>query len=241
MNNLIPAVDKTVQLLLYLSGHKATQSELCRELDISMSTTYRILATLQHHRWVRKLRGGVYELAEGMLALNSGNHSEIILLEKVSGKLSEITLQYGIAGKISLRRGDSQITYFRSELPDAVSLTGRTGSSFPLGEGSVGAVLLADESYENIMALLHGCRVDIPEKSNPELLFKAISEVKEQGFVLNLRRNRWNIAALSVPVRNHTGSIIAALTLIGTVDDFAGSSSKLWSGRLKAALNEVYN
>ena len=50
MNNMIPAVDKTIQLLTRLSEQESTQAELSRSLGIAMSTTYRILMTLQEHR-----------------------------------------------------------------------------------------------------------------------------------------------------------------------------------------------
>ena len=57
MNNTIPAVEKAVQLLLALAEGEKTQAELSAGLGISMSTAYRILTTLQAHRWVRKNSG----------------------------------------------------------------------------------------------------------------------------------------------------------------------------------------
>ena len=56
MNNTIPAAEHTIAVLEYLSSTAsgATQSEICKKLQISMSSTYRILQTLLKHRWARK-------------------------------------------------------------------------------------------------------------------------------------------------------------------------------------------
>ena len=120
------------------------------------------------------------------------------------------------------------MTYFRAEPSGPVALTGHVGSTFPLIEGSVGAALLANEPEEEISALLRECEADIPEKKNPEILYDAIREVRENGIVFNLRKNRWNIAACSKPVTDHKGNIIAAVTLIGVQEDFTGKNRKKW-------------
>ena len=238
MNNQIPAVDKAVQLLLLLSEREATQAELSRALGISMSTCYRILMTLQEHRWVVKKSGAVYLLGAGLLPLTRGMTRELSLLERMTEKVSEISSRHQIACKLSVRKEDKQLTYFRAEPPGPVALTGQAGSTFPIIEGSVGAALLCDASADEIAALVESCSDDIPEKTNPQLLRDAIMEVRESGTVLNNRKNRWNIAALSIPVCDATGKVIAALTVIGSTDDFTPSNRKQWDSILKGIIED---
>ena len=238
MNNTIPAVDKTIQLLEMLSKGAYTQSELSRTLEISMSSCYRILQTLLAHNWVEKNDSGVYTLSTGVLPLLKFFDRDLELLKKARAKVDEICLKHHIACKLSLRRGNLQITEYRAEPAGPVTLTGVPGSTFPLVEGSVGAALLADDSDENIISCLAGCDAPIPEKEDPELLRAAVAEVRRNNCVLNMRKNRWNIAALSVPLRNTSGRIFAALTLIGSVDDFAGTRRKKYEELLKKAVFE---
>ena len=238
MNNTIPAVDKTIQLLLQLSEKEATQAELSRSLGISMSTTYRILMTLLNHRWVFKSEEGVYRLSDGILPLTLGFSHEVNLLERVTEKVREISGKHQIACKISVRKENLQMTYFRAEPSGPVALTGNIGSTFPLIEGSVGAALLVNEPEEEITALLRECDAEIPEKENPEILYDAIREVRENGIVFNLRKNRWNIAACSKPITDINGNIIAAITLIGVLEDFTGKNRKKWISILDDAVNE---
>lgn len=229
MNNKIPAVDKAVQMLLALSKKDATQAELCASLGIAQSTCYRILMTLHEHRWVCKKSGAAYTLGDGLLPLTRGLSRELSLLERLEEKVSAISSRHSIACKLSVRNGDKQLTYFRAEPPGPVALTGQAGSTFPIIEGSVGAALLCDATDDEIAELVASCGDDIPEKSDPELLRDAIREVRENGTVLNVRKNRWNIAALSIPVRDSTGKVIAALTLIGSTDDFIPSKRLHWN------------
>ena len=236
MNNKIPAVEKTIQMLLTLSGKEATQSELSKTLGISMSTTYRILMTLLEHRWISKSEGGVYTLSDGILPLVFGFSQEVNILEKTAEKVKKLSEKYQIACKISVRKENLQMTCFRAEPRGPVALTGQTGSTFPLIEGSVGAVLLAGETDDAIEKLVEECDAEIPEKQDPTLLYDAIREVREHGVVFNLRKNRWNIAACSAPVYDLSGKIIAAVTLIGVLEDFAGKNQKKWITVLEKTL-----
>lgn len=226
MNNKIPAVEKTITLMELLARYPGgmAQSGLKRELGISMSTTYRILQTLLKHHWVRKNPDATYTLDHGLLPLLYPFRHRMQILDQTEPVLKQIADRYDIAAKLSIRRGGEQVTLLRAEPAGPVALTGQSGSSFPLIEGSVGAALLCDESEADIEELIAECRTDLAERRHPELLFSAIAEVRNRGYVFNLRKNRWNIAAVSMPVRDERGSVIAALTLIGTESDFSGSS-----------------
>jgi len=239
MNNKIPAVEKTVLLLQALSQKRYSQAELSKELKITMSTTYRILSTLRNHDWVRKNETGEYALSSGLMPLLSHFRTEMERLEHAKKIVARISRKYQIACKLSIRRDHEQLTLFRAEPPGPVALTGQTGSTFPLIEGSVGAALLSMETEETLRRLLAECSADIPEKKEPELLFKGIAEVREKGYTLNLRKNRWNIAAMSMPLYGEeNNSVAAALTLIGGAEDFAGSKARKLASILRNAIDE---
>lgn len=228
MNNTIPAVDKTMQLLEALALNPASQAQLSDRLGISSSTTYRILVTLGQRNWVRKDGDGRFQLANGLLPLlhSLGNDAEV--LERARLRVASIASEHGIACKLSLRHGLEQLTDFRAEPPGPVAFTGQAGSTFPLIEGSVGAALLSGQSEAAVMQCVKACTADIPEKTNPELLLGGIHEVHERGCVLNRRKNRWRIAAMSAPLHNHGGSVIAAITLIGAMGELTARRRSKW-------------
>lgn len=240
MNNTIPAVDHTLQLLEVLSSRDdgAAQSVLQRELGISASSTYRILQTLLKHRWVKKDDCGCYTLDHGLLPLAHHCYHNMRIFEHAQFILERITAELRLSCKISLRRGEEQTTIMRSELPGPFALAGKVGVSFPVVEGSVGAALLYREDNPTVLSLLERCQVDIPEKHSPELLLNSIQEVRENGAVFNLRKNRWNIAAGSVPLHDRDRRVVAALTVIGNLEDFSGKNISLIRSALLQAAQE---
>ena len=243
MNNTIPAVEHTIAVLEYMSSTDSgvTQSEIRQKLQISMSSAYRILQTLLKHRWVRKDDAGRYELDHGILPLVHHCYRSMQIFEHAQGLMDDITRKLNVSCKISLRRGDEQTTIMRSELAGPFSLTGRIGVSFPVVEGSVGAALLYRENNDKILELLSRCAVDIPEKSFPEQLLNAVQEVRENGVVFNLKKNRWNIAAGSIPLHDRERRVVAALTVVGNLEDFSNEKLPLLTDAMRHAAQECEN
>ena len=220
----IPAVEKTIHILEILSQNPAglTHARLTELCSITASTCYRILQTLMKNGWVRKEPDGSYVLSSGLLplalkvaALDGENW------ENIQPVLDGLSRETGLSCKLSIRKGETeQYVLARAEAPGPFSVTGRTGITFPLVEGSVGAALLADSLKAERTALLRKIAADIPEKKDRKVLEDAVDFVQKHGYILNTEHNRWRIGALSVPVRNRCGRITAALTLLGVADDF---------------------
>ena len=220
--NTIPAVEKTLEVVICLSNQPAgvTQQELVSRLGLSYSSWYRILRTLQNGAWVTKGADGRYRLGENFLILARRAADPARRFESCRPVLERLAAESGLCAKLSIRRGGEQLTVLRAESPRPVSVTGREGASFPVIEGSVGAALLADASEEEIELLARNCREEVPERNHPELVLGRIRAVRDEGFTLNMGVNRWRIGAMSVPVRDNSGMVVAALTLLGYDEDF---------------------
>lgn len=234
---IIPAVDKAVAILRYLGGRQggASQAELSEALSITSTTCYRILQSLLRAGFLHKT-GGSYDLGGGILAVvqKLNEHSaHFACAQPILYRLAEGS---GLSTKLSIRQGEEQLSILRSESPLPMSVTGKVGSHFPLIEGSVGAALLADTPEREIRTLAKRCRTRVPEQNHPELILAGVQAIREHGYCLNAGQNRWHVEALSVPVRDKAGTIVAALTLLGTQADFAEKRlSKIVRLALRAA------
>lgn len=214
-NNIIPAVERAVALLDYLSTQKdgATQAQLQKALGLSMSSTYRILQTLGAAHWVRKDEDGRYLLGSGLLPLLNRIHGGRGLLDHLQPLIDRLAHHHHLTCKISVRRGGEQVTLLRTESDAPVTLTGRVGARFPVTEGSVGAALLSRETEECLHLLLEASPSNLPEKRNPALLFEGIRAVRSKGYAVN-KNNRWKVTALSAPIHHPDGTVLAALTFV---------------------------
>ncbi|NMA46620.1 MAG: IclR family transcriptional regulator [Lentisphaerae bacterium] len=240
MKNTIPAVEKTMATLAQLADMPdgAPQATLQQATGTTASTAYRILQTLMKHDWVRKRQDGHYELSHGLLPLLLAFRQRLEHFDHAQSILDRLAAENDIACKLSIRQDNEQLTLLRAE-PDApITLTGRSGSRFPLIEGTVGAALLSQEDDKRIAELIHDCPAAIAEKEQPELVFNAVRDIRRHGYAVNIRKNRWNIAAMSTPISNADGAVIAALTLIGLESDFQGKKRHALARRLLHAAAE---
>ena len=241
--NTVPAVEKTVSILELLIRAEAglTHAQLAENCGVTVSTCYRILKSLEKHNWIEKHSDGTFSPGQGLFSLSvklcanqSGNW------EQARQILSRLSTKTHLACKLSVRRGDEQVVTARAESPGPFSVSGRTGATFPVMEGSVGAALLADTPRDELEDLLKHCREAIPEKEDPELLFHAVDTVKKTGYILNTSHNRWRIGALSVPLRDPMGRIAGALTLLGMEDDFSETHIPRYLKAMKQAQDSFF-
>jgi len=214
--HVIPAVEKTLSLLSFLGSKAggATQAELASELDITMSTCYRILQTLNKHDWVRRGEGARYDISGGILSAAGKMVSHTARFANAQPVLERLAYQTGLSCKLSVRVGDEQMTVLRAESPEPMSVSGKVGARFPIVEGTVGAALLCSESPESIRRLSEVCQESIDEKADPESVLARIAQIKAKGYCSSLESSRWQIDAISCPVPGEGGKPAAALTLV---------------------------
>jgi len=222
-NHLIPALDKALSLLEHLGRNAggASQAELSSTLDISQSTCYRILQTLQLHDFVRKQSGGRFDISGGLLSASMRLVDRAKRFERAQPTLEALSAKTGFSSKLSIRQGFEQISILRAESPQDVAVSGKVGARFPVIEGSVGAALLFSEDDATIEELIASCKEPIDEKKDQDLLPSRIAEIKRKGVALNAKENRWNVEAMSAPVFDPvSGQSVAAITLIGFKSEF---------------------
>lgn len=232
--NTIPAVEKSIAMLLYLSTHElgATRTELATALGVTRSTCYRIMQTLLGADFIRKNESNRYELSNGLLPIARKVIMATDRFSKMLPILEDLAKDTGLCCKLSIRQGDSQLPILRAESPRLVSVSSKIGVRFPVIEGSVGAALLSDTPESMVRLLALQCKVVVPESGNTELVMEGISQIKKKGYCFNPGNNRWNIDAMSVPVYGSEKKVAAALTLLGSKEDFSEAGEARLAKRL---------
>ena len=213
MNNTVPSVTAAIRVVetLATSRHGMPQAALAKSLGLSASTCYRILQSLAEHGWVVKESRGIWRLGAGLLPVAAAMGESVVALEHCRAILHLVARGHAIACKLSVRRGVEQVVVARAEPASTVQMTGREGASFPIAEGSSGAALLcdlADDTISDLFAANPSRQTTLP------FLRSAIRQVRKDGWCLRERITAWPISALSAPVRNASGAIVAALSFL---------------------------
>ncbi|MDF3057858.1 MAG: transcriptional regulator [Rariglobus sp.] len=233
----IPVLTKAIAVLRAVSGGRkeTTTKALAHELGISHSTVYRILQTLIAEDCVRTSAGGNHELSFGLLPLLQPLARHELLVETARPILSRLAAETGLAAKLSVRQGDQAVALIRAESPRETAVSVRVGSAFHLTLGSSGAVLLSERPADECRRLIDGAPKSCWEHQTRADVEKRIAECRRLGVCSDFGGFRPSVHAMSAPVRDRTGAIVATMTVVGFVQDFEGRKNKAHTRALLAA------
>ena len=224
--NLNNSVTKAFTLLEYFTPDRPEWGvrELAIKLGANKSTTYRLMATLENLKVLRKspisekysLGLKLFELGNRVSIQNafvSQTHPE---LEKVGAEITE-TVHLGILQNHQVLMVD------KVERLSGLKLNSRIGTLSPSYCTGLGKVLLAHlgpsklETILNEISLSANTPFSITQKS---VLFKQLEQIAILGYAID--REEWEIGLIcvAVPVFNQENEIVAAISAAGPANRF---------------------
>lgn len=228
-------------------------SEIGREIGLSKTAVYNILATFEGRRMVnRDPRTSRYRLGWRLYELGAElqRHNELApvarpLLEELAERTGE-TVLFGILDRTGVTYVD------RVESDRSIRMVAAPGRQASLHATASGKVLLAHQPPEFVDEVLAGeLRAYTPETiTDPDELRAELRRVAERGYADCIRQHEPEICSISVPVRDYSGGVAAALTLaapatrfgqparraaLTTLTEIAGRLSEQLGGRDDAA------
>jgi DNA-binding IclR family transcriptional regulator len=198
-------------------------SEIARETGLSKSAVFNILATFEAHRLVTRdahtaryrLGWRLYELGAELLQSHDLAPRARPFVQRLSVETHE-TVLLGILDR-------DGVTYVdRYEADRAIRMVARPGRQAPLHATASGKVLLAHlDDVELEHRLADDLRAYTPKTiTDPSRLHAELEKVRRTGYALCDREHEPELISVSVPVRDYTGDVVAALTLAAPVTRF---------------------
>jgi IclR family transcriptional regulator, KDG regulon repressor len=222
---LSQSIDRALAILetFWALQPEAGVQEIAAKLNLTPSTVSRLLATLESRGYVQQdARTGRFRLGLSTLELGYRFAATDDLFVKavphIDAVAQRLTLNAHLYG---LDRGQL-IRYLSVANPPGQTLTG--GFRFHPHSTASGKLLLAsldDETLEHLLPTL-----DLPAATprtitNLAALQREIATIRERGHGTDDEEARLGNACLAVPVRDATGTVIAALSVSGPVSRFA--------------------
>lgn len=233
----IPMVNKTLELIRLISegNEETTTKSLAICLGMPRSSCYRILRSLVAQDWIRPVAGGRHELSLGLLPVLQSLRRFEIMVDAFDPVIRSLALKTQLTVKVTVRQGDDAVTISRSESPRGTSVGVRVGAAFPLAYGSSGAVLLSDLPDDQIAGILGRAQDACWERQTRKDVSLRVREVRAKGFCADFGMYRSNCHALSAPIHDSQGQVVAALTVIGFSDEMTNESPN----ELRVAVNDA--
>ncbi len=214
------------------SGPSATATALAESVGLNRTTTWRILATLEHQRLVSLDREtGWYSLGFGLVDL-AGRASGTSMARSARALLQRIAARTGETAALAVMR-DGALTYVAEADAGAIVSVTWQGRSVPLHATSTGKVLLAfsgPDEVRELLSLPRGGRLQrftSTTITSRAALREELVRTRERGYSAcrgEFEESAWGVSA---PVLDVAGRPVAVLSIWGpperiTVSRFDG-------------------
>ncbi len=211
-------LEKLMEVLSLFSNtrHELTVGEIAELLERPKSTVSGWLAAMEAAGFLeRDGRFGAYRLSIRLAVLGELAQRSTSLQQSAEPYLEQLGRQTRETVSLNVLIGTEVVNVSGIESRRAIRQTGGVGIPMPIHVTAAGKVLMAWRSREEVLSLLP-VRLErftsrtIVEQSE---FFDELERVRADGFAVAWGEMADDLFALSAPVRNHTGNVLAAVTM----------------------------
>jgi IclR family KDG regulon transcriptional repressor len=214
-------VRKTLGLLDILSrgNREWYAAEVAKEAELPPSTAFRLLTTLVQLRYVDyDAQSRRYRLGLKLLELGHLVSQRLDLPSLAMPLLHRLSHASGETAHLSIRDGDEGVFIAKVEADHSVRLHTPLGRRVALHAGASMKILLAhlpDEVIEGYIARQAESPSSGRKPVDRDRLWAELRRVRAQGVCVTRSEQTPGAAGVSAAVRDHSGSVVAGLTISG--------------------------
>lgn len=210
----------TVLDLLRAKHERLGVNEIAKTCGLNPSTAFRILKTLEKSGWVFQLNDGRYITGQKLSFVTEKNNLYLALREVAQFVMEECTAKYGQAMNLMVREGVHCTILQQSRTNSLVDYVPPLFSNLPFYACAGGKVLLSELPVNLVEQIISSCEMK-PLTSHtivdPDQFWQALRTTAKQGYAFDIKESAENGSCIAVPVRDHEGTIIAALSFSGFI------------------------
>jgi DNA-binding IclR family transcriptional regulator len=216
----VQSVDRALAVLEILArdGH-AGVSDIAEEMGIHKSTVSRLLGSLVSREMVHQNSDrGKYQLGFGILRLASSIPGRLSLVQEARPVMESLADQFKETVNLAVLRSNYAVNVDQAMGPSTLATYDWVGSLTPLHATSSGKVLLAALSVDERDRILKetGLPARTPRTiTNRAKLENELISIARNGYGVTLEEFEIGINSMSVPVYNHQGTVIGAISISG--------------------------
>lgn len=203
--------------LLAQSREPLSLGEISTQLDLNKSTCYRILDTLTAGGFAERPSSGVYRLGIGAFRIGAAMTRHMDVRERTLPAMRRLFRVTGETVFLLVRRDNEAVCVERLDGRYATAHTLLIGGSLPLHAGAGPRLLLAVMADADRRTYLDGAFAKAAGGSEEarERLVGQLEVIRSTGYAISDDDVEVGVRAISAPVRNLEGEVIAALSISG--------------------------
>ena len=222
----VPGLHRGLHVLEILgaSDQAMSISDIGRAMDLSRSSTFRLIYTLKQMGFLNDgEQKNTYTLGARVLNLGFSylNQQPITSIARVH--LSHLRDKTGVSAHLSVLEG-SDVLYLGSHQARTGFVSNMvTGTRTQAYASAIGWCLLGALKKDELKALCSTITMDSYTSHTPtsfKALRKRVKEAQEQGYIFSQGFRQPGGSSIAVPVRDHTGKVVACVNISGPDSGF---------------------
>jgi len=203
MMERIKSVDRAINLLECFTEEKNEigVTELAKLIGLTKPSAYRLAETLLTRGYLIKDSDRLrYQIGPKVLNLSKVYFCKVDIRTMALPHMNKIHDTFDEGVFLFMVIGDKRVCVESVESTQPLRRVISVGEALPLGVGASGKLLVAYQGFQSYQGLNHN----------------ELDQIREQGYSVSHDETGDNISAVAVPIRNHSGQVIGALTMAGS-------------------------
>jgi DNA-binding IclR family transcriptional regulator len=211
-------------------------TEISRALGLSKSTVHYLMATLTKEGLLEKTPKAKYKLGLAFLRLTGIIEEQMEIHRESLPILTQLRDEFQESAYVGILE-QTKVAYLqKAEARYSVPALSQIGNRNPAFCTGTGKAILAYQKEEIIAEIAADLHVYGPNSiTDPEQFKRHLKMVKEQGYAICVDEIDTGITSIGVPVRNYTGKVIAAVSIVGATERIHHKNMPLMIQKLKEA------
>lgn len=240
----VQSVDRALHALEILARlGEAGVTEVAADIGVHKSTASRLLAALEEREMVEQAQDrGKYRLGFGILRLASAVSGHLDVTQQGHAIAERLAVAVGETVNIAVLRSHYAVNVDQARGPSAVGTHDWVGELTPLHATSSGKVLMAYLAADTRHQLLADSGLDKLTKrtlTSVADLDRELELVVRDGYALTVEEFEEGLTAVAAPIRDHLGTVIAAISVSGPVYRLAEEKAREVAPMVIAAAADI--
>lgn len=240
--------EKTLRLLLLFTKHESlTAQEIAGELDINISSVYRIVNTMENYHFLEQNSNKSYQL-KGLHILRLYNKVNTNLRAHTKPVMKQVVQKVQESVYIAeLYEDDKIIIIDKEESNRHLQWRDNIGSTYPLTTGVAGKTILAHRikgmnqaSVDNFLSKLDLVPYTDSSITSISELKDSLYDILDKGYGITIEEHVSGAAGISVPIFNFDQSECkAALTVMMAVSNYNAADKMKYVNSLQEGARKI--
>ena len=217
----VPGLFRGLRVLEILAEHEApmSASELAREMEISRSSAFRLVYTLNYMGFTQNAKGSQdVELGGRVLNLGFSFLASQKMIQTARADLKSLRDDTKISSHMAILES-KEVLFLECIQSKSGHLSNvNVGRRMPAYQSPLGWILLSDLTSRKLMALYKDVEMtQLTDKTpnTPNMLVDAVNKAVETGIVVSYGSAGKDGISISAPIFDKEGAIVAAIDISG--------------------------